>query len=93
MDIYEALEKLDSMLDYLIDMAGSGCTLEDIDLIGECEDVIYQFARKHEPKKELPLGFTCNCGEHLTRHDVHAGMCRFFCPTCAAARLGGPQGG
>lgn len=91
MDIYEALEKLDSMLDYLIDMAGSGCTPEDIDLIGECEDVIYQFARKYEPQMALPLEFTCNCGEHLTRHDIHAGMSRFFCPKCEAEWLVGPQ--
>jgi hypothetical protein len=91
MDIYEALEKLDGMLDYLIDMAGSGCTPEDIDLIGECEDVIYQFARKYGPQEELPLEFTCTCGEHIVRHDIHGGMSRFFCSKCEAEWLVGPQ--
>lgn len=89
MDIYEALERLDSFFDALSNYGE--CSDEDLALMGEIEDTIYQFARKYEPKKELPLEFTCNCGEHLTRHDIYADMSRFFCSKCEAEWLVGPQ--
>ena len=89
MDIYEALERLDSFFDALSNYGE--CSDEDLALMGEIEDTIYQFARKYEPKKELPLEFTCNCGEHLTRHDIYADMSRFFCSKCKAEWLVGPQ--
>lgn len=89
MDIYEALERLDSFFDALSNYGG--CSNEDLALMGEIENTIYQFARKYEPRKELPFEFTCNCGEHLTRHDIYAGMSRFFCSKCEAEWLVGPR--
>lgn len=89
MDIYEALEKLDGFFDML---ANTGeCSDEELELMGEIEDVIYQFARKYEPQMELPLEFTCTCGKHLLRHDIHASMSRFMCDECEAEWLVGPQ--
>ena len=50
MNIYEALEKLDGFYDML---AITGvCTDEELELMGEIEDVIYQFAKKYESKAE-----------------------------------------
>ena len=89
MDIYEALEKLDGFFDALANYGE--CSDEELELMGEIEDTIYQFARKHEPQKELPLEFTCTCGKHLLRHDVYAGMSRFMCDECEAEWLVGPQ--
>lgn len=89
MNIYEALEKIDSFFDALTSYGE--CSNEDLELMFEIEDTIYQFARKYEPQMALPFEFTCNCGEHLTRHDIHAGMSRFFCPKCEAEWLVGPQ--
>lgn len=89
MNIYEALEKIDSFFDALTSYGE--CSNEDLELMFEIEDTIYQFARKYEPRMALPLEFTCNCGEHLTRHDIHTGMSRFFCPKCEAEWLVGPQ--
>lgn len=88
MDIYEALEKLDSFLDML---ANQGVlSNEECDEIGECEDVIYAFAKEHAPRQEdLPLEFDCNCGEHLYRTDIYGGMSRFYCPKCEAEWLVG----
>mgnify|MGYP007111767145 CR=1 FL=1 len=54
-------------------------------------EVIYQFARKYEPRKELPLDFTCTCGEHLVRADIYGGMSRFICSVCESEWLIGPQ--
>ena len=89
MDIYEALEKLDGFFDML---ANQGvCTDEELELMGEIEDTIYQFARKYEPQKELPTQFTCTCGHHLNTNETYAGMSRFFCPICDAEWLIGPQ--
>ena len=89
MDIYEALEKLDGFFDML---SGTGfCSDEELELMGEIEDTIYQFARKYEPQKELPLEFTCTCGEHMIRHDICGGMSHFFCSKCEAEWLIGPQ--
>lgn len=89
MDIYEALEKLDSFFDML---ANTGfCSDEELELMGEIEDTIYQFAHKYEPQKELPLEFTCTCGKHLLRHDIYADMSRFICDECEAEWLVGPQ--
>lgn len=89
MDIYEALEKLDGFFDALANYGE--CTDEELELMGEIEDTIYQFARKYEPQTALPLEFTCTCGTHLYQHDVYAGMSRFKCPDCEAEWLIGPQ--
>lgn len=89
MDIYGALEKLDGFFDMLAN-TGS-CSDEDLELMGEIEDTIYQFARKYEPQKELPLEFTCTCGKHLLRHDIYAGMSRFMCDYCEAEWLIGSK--
>ena len=91
MDIYAALEKLDGFFDALANYGE--CTDEDLELMGEIEDTIYQFARKYEPRAEnLPMEFTCTCGEHMIRHDVYGGMLsRFFCSKCGAEWLIGPQ--
>lgn len=89
MDIYEALEKLGGFFDALASYGEYSD--EGLELMNEVENTIYQFARKYEPKKDLPLEFTCNCGKHLARHDIHAGMSRFFCSNCEAEWLVGPQ--
>lgn len=89
MDIYEALEKLDGFLDML---ANQGVLSdEEIDEIGNCEDVIYQFARKYEPQMELPTEFTCTCGKQLFKCGELAGMSQFKCEDCEAEWLVGPQ--
>lgn len=89
MDIYEALERLDGFFDML---ANQGiCSDEELELMGEIEDTIYQFARKYEPQTALPEEFTCTCGEHLVRFDIYAGMSRFFCSVCESEWLVGPQ--
>lgn len=50
MDIYEALEKLDGFFDML---ANTGfCSDEELNLMDEIEDTIYQFAQQYEPKME-----------------------------------------
>lgn len=89
MDIYEALERLSDLLEALANYGEYSD--EELELMGEIEDTLYQFARKYEPQTALPLEFTCNCGEHLTRHDILAGMSRFFCSKCEAEWLVGPQ--
>ena len=89
MNIYEALEKLDGFFDALANYGE--CSEEDLELMAEIEDTIYQFARKYEPQKELLLEFTCTCGKHLLRHDIYAGMSRFMCDECKAEWLVGPQ--
>lgn len=89
MDIYEALEKLDGFFDMLVNTGF--CSDEELELMGEIEDTIYQFAHKYEPQKELPLEFTCTCGKHLLRHDIYADMSRFICDECEAELLVGPQ--
>lgn len=89
MDIYEALEKLDGFFDVLCNYGE--CSDEDLKLMGEIEDTIYQFARKHNPRRELPEEFTCTCGEHLVRFDIYIGMSRFFCSVCESEWLIGPQ--
>lgn len=89
MDIYEALERLSGLLEALANYGEYSD--EELELMGEIEDTLYQFARKYEPQTALPLEFTCNCGEHLTRYDILAGMSRFFCSKCEAEWLVGPQ--
>lgn len=89
MDIYEALERLSGLLEALANYGEYSD--EELELMGEIEDTLYQFARKYEPQTALPLEFTCNCGEHMARHDIHAGMSRFFCSKCEAEWLIGPQ--
>ena len=50
MDIYEALEKLNGFFDTLTNCGA--CTDEEFELMGEIEYVLYQFARKYEPRAE-----------------------------------------
>ena len=52
MNIYEALKKLSGFYDMLVNTGI--CTDEELELMGETEDVIYQFARKYEPQVDLP---------------------------------------
>jgi predicted SprT family Zn-dependent metalloprotease len=87
MDIYEALEKLDGFFDMLANYGE--CTDEELDLMGEIEDVIYQFARKYEPRAEdLPVEFTCDCGTHMTRNRItNDGNAEFICSKCNAVWL------
>lgn len=89
MDIYEALEKLDCLFDMLVNTGV--CTDEEEGLMYAVEDAIYQFARKHEPKKELPTEFTCTCGKHLYKCGELADMSQFKCEDCEAEWLIGPQ--
>lgn len=84
MDIYKALERLDGFFDML---ANTGfCSDDELDMMGEIEDTIYQFARKYEPKAEdLPMEFTCDCGTHMTRNRIaDNGDAEFICPNCNA---------
>lgn len=87
MDIYEALEKLDGFFDMLANYGE--CTDEELDLMGEIEDVIYQFARKYEPREiELPTEYTCDCGTHMTRNRItDDGDAEFICSKCNAIWL------
>ncbi len=84
MDIYEALEKLDGFFDALANYGE--CSDEELELMGEIEDTIYQFARKYEPKAEdLPMEFTCDCGTHMARNRIaDNGDAEFICPSCNA---------
>ena len=89
MDIYEALEKLDGFFDALANYGE--CTDEELELMGEIEDSIYQFARKYEPRAEdLLMEFTCDCGTHMTRNRItDDGDAEFICSNCNAVwRLG-----
>ena len=48
MDIYEALKMLDGFFDRL---SGTGfCSDEELEMMDEIENTIYQFARKYEPQ-------------------------------------------
>lgn len=89
MDIYEALEKLDGLFDMLVNTGV--CTDEEEGLMYAIEDTLYQFARKYEPQKSLPMEWECECGAHLYQHAVLAGMSQFKCPDCGAEWLIGPQ--
>lgn len=82
MNIYEALEKLDSFFDALANYGE--CSEEELDIMGEIEDTIYQFARKYEPMPgELPLEHTCDCGTHMVRNRVtEDGDAEFICSGC-----------
>ena len=65
MDIYEALKKLSGFFDALANY--DICTDEELDLMGEIEDAIYQFVRKYESRAEnLPVEFVCDCDQ---KHD------------------------
>lgn len=77
-NIYDAIDSLERIYDSNVSMMSD----EEAEEFAEALEFVFQFARKYEPKKELPLEFTCNCGEHLFRHDIYAGMSRFFCPKC-----------
>ena len=82
MNIYEALEKLDEFFDALANYGE--CTDEELELMGEIEDAIYQFARKYEPRAEdLPVEHICDCGTHMTRERITPeGDAEFICPKC-----------
>lgn len=87
-NIYDAIDSLERIYDSNVSMMSD----EEAEEFAEALEFVFQFARKYEPKKELPLEFTCNCGEHLFRHDIYAGMSRFFCPKCDNAEwLVGPR--
>ena len=47
MDIYEALEKLGGFFDILSNT--DVCTDDELEMMSEIEETIYQFARKYEP--------------------------------------------
>lgn len=87
MDIYEALEKLDGFFDALANYGE--CSDEDLELMGEIEDVIYQFAKKYEPRAEdLPMEFDCDCGTHMVRNRItDDGSAEFICSKCNAIWL------
>lgn len=51
MDIYEALEKMSGLLDYLVEFMGPDATDEELEEIGLVEDAIYQFVRRNEPRE------------------------------------------
>ena len=89
MDIYEALEKLDGFFDALANYGE--CTDEDLNLMGEIEDIIYQFVCKYEPRAEdLPMEHTCNCGTHMTCNRItENGDAEFICSGCNAIWLFG----
>lgn len=84
MNIYEALEKLDEFFDALANYGE--CTDEELELMGEIEDTIYQFANKYEPRaEELPVEHTCDCGTHMTRERITPeGDAEFICSKCNA---------
>ena len=87
-NIYDAIDALERVYDSNVPMMSN----EEAEEFAEALEFIYQFARKYEPKKELPQEFTCTCGQHLFRHDIYAGMSRFICPKCNNAEwLIGPQ--
>ena len=87
MNIYEALEVLDKYLEKLSEYGD--LTDKDCDTIGEAENIIYQFARKYEPKAEdLLTEFTCDCGTHMTRNRItDGGDAEFICSKCNAVWL------
>ena len=87
MDIYEALEKLDGFFDALANCGE--CTDEEVELMGEIENVIYQFARKYESREEeLPMEHTCDCGTYMTRNRITPeGDAEFICSGCNAIWL------
>ena len=86
-NIYDAIDSLERIYDSNVSMMSD----EEAEEFAEALEFVFQLAHKYEPKKELPLEFTCNCGEHLFRHDIYAGMSRFFCPKCEAEWLVNPR--
>lgn len=86
-NIYDAIDALERIYDSNASMLSEEETEKFIGAL----DFIYEFARKHHPKKELPLEFTCTCGQHMIRHDIYAGSSRFFCEACKAEWLVGEQ--
>ena len=51
MDIYEALNKMAGLFDYLVEFMGPDATDEKLEEIGLVEDAIYQFVRRNEPRE------------------------------------------
>ena len=84
MNIYEALEKMNGFFDALANY--DECTDEELELMGDIEYVIYQFARKYEPRVEdLPTEHTCDCGQHMYRNQITPeGDAEFICENCNA---------
>lgn len=87
MNAYEALETLE----YIYDNNAPYMADEQAEDFANALEAIWHFLQKYEPRKELPLEWTCTCGKHMTRHDVYADMSRFFCEDCKAEWLIGPQ--
>jgi hypothetical protein len=86
-NIYDAIDSLECIYDSNVSMMSD----EEAEEFAEALEFVFQFAHKYEPKKELPLEFTCNCGERMIRHDIYGDMSRFFCSKCEAEWLVGPQ--
>ena len=86
-NIYDAIDALERAYDSNVCMMDN----EEAEEFAAALELIYEFARKYEPKKELPLEFTCTCGQHMIRHDIYAGSSRFFCEACKAEWLVGEQ--
>ena len=87
MDIYEALEIIGGYMDMFANQGA--LSDEECDEIGVAENVIYQFARKHEPRtKNFLIEFTCDCGAHMIRKSItDSGYAEFICPKCNAMWL------
>ena len=51
MDIYEALEEMSNYLESLSEWAGCDMSDEELEVMGQVEDTIYQFVHKHEPRE------------------------------------------
>lgn len=86
-NIYDAIDALEEIYDSNVPYIGD----EDAEKFANVLEVIWRFAKKHEPIKALPTEFTCTCGHHLSTNETYAGMSRFYCPICDAEWLIGPQ--
>ena len=82
MDIYDAIDSLEEVYDSNVPYIGD----EDAEKFANALEVIYQFARKYEPRAEdLPMEHTCDCGTHMTRERITpGGDAEFICPKCNA---------
>ena len=87
MNAYEALKTLEYIYDNNAPYIGD----EQAEEFADALETIWQFIQKYEPRKELPVMFTCTCGKPLERHDIYADMSRFYCDDCKAEWLIGPQ--
>jgi hypothetical protein len=86
-NIYDAIDALEEVYDSNVPYIGD----EDAEKFANALEVIYQFARKYEPRAEdLLIEFTCDCGTHMTRNRItDDGDAEFICSNCNAVwRLG-----